>query len=85
MSRSGVHPEREPGAFELSGEPRLAGLAGVVPDVAADLVQRVGSEFHDVERVQADLGVGAPAGDRDGDPVGHVAGDQLDLLAAVVS
>ena len=33
-----VHPEREAGALELSGEAGLSGLAGVVPDFAADLV-----------------------------------------------
>ena len=81
----GVHPEREAGALEFSRESGLAGFASVVPDVAADLVERVGRELDHVERVQADLGVRAALGDGDRDPVGHVAGHQLDLLAAVVA
>ena len=36
-----------------------------------------------MERVQAHLGVRAALADRDRDPVGHVAGDELDLFAAV--
>ena len=36
-----------------------------------------------MKRVEADLGVRAALGDRAGDPVGHVAGDELDLLAAL--
>jgi hypothetical protein len=58
---------------------RLAGLARLVPDLAADLVQRVGGGLDDVKRVQADQGVGAALGDRPGDPVGVIAGDELDV------
>ena len=68
-----VHPQREPDAFELANEAGLSSLAGVVPDVAADLVQRVGGKFDHMKRVQADLGVRAPLADRDSDPVGHIA------------
>src|SRR5690349_1157726 len=81
-SESGSHPEREAGALELLSEPWLASFAGVVPDLAADLVQRVGGELDDMERVQAHLCVGAALADRDRDPVGHIAGDELDLFAA---
>ena len=52
----GVHPQRVAGAFELCGQPGLAGFASVVPDLAADLVERVGAELDDVERIEAYLG-----------------------------
>jgi hypothetical protein len=64
----GVLPDREPGAFELAGELQVAVAARVVPDLAADLVQRLGGEHHDVKRVDAPLGLRAAFGDRSGDP-----------------
>jgi len=78
-----VLPERESGALELAGELRLSLAARVVPDIAADLVERVGGELDQVERVVADAGVRAPFADGPGDPGGHVAGDEPDLVAAV--
>ena len=37
--------------FELGGELALSGAAGVVPDLAADVVERVGRELDEVKRV----------------------------------
>ncbi len=82
---AGVLPQREPGAFELAGELGLALAAGVVPHLAADLVQRVGRERDEMERVVADARVRAALGDRSGDPAGHVAGHELELVAALLS
>jgi hypothetical protein len=79
----GVLPEREAGALELAGDGGLAGLAGLVLDLAADRVERVGHELHDVERVQAAHRVRAALGDRTGDPAGHVGRDQFDPGAAL--
>ena len=79
---SGVLPQREPRALQILRGCDLAGPARLVPDLAADLVQRVGSEHHDVKRVDAADGVGQSVGDRSGDPAGHVAGHQFDLFAA---
>jgi hypothetical protein len=79
----GVLPQREARALEVTRELALARLAGLVSDLAADLIERVGGELDDVEWVDATLGVGQPLGDRPGDPGGHVAGDQLDPLAAL--
>ena len=79
----GVLPEREAGVLELARERGQAFAARLVPDLAADLVERLGRELHDVERVEAQLGVGAALGDRPGDPGGHVARDQLQLFAAL--
>ena len=81
----GVFPEREPRALELAGELGLALTAGVVPDLAADLVQRVGGGLDDMERVQADDRVRAPLGDRPGDSLGVVTRHELDLLTALVA
>src|ERR1035437_8804158 len=58
---------------------RLASFA----DLAADLIQRFGGGFDDMKRVQGDDCVWAALGDRPGDPLGVVAGDELDLLAAL--
>jgi hypothetical protein len=79
----GLLPEREPGALEIFAELLVAGAARLVPDLAADLVQRVGRCLDDVPRVKADLGVRAALRDRPGDPLGVVAGHELDLLAAL--
>jgi DNA recombination-dependent growth factor C len=57
-------------------------FARLVSDLAADLVQRVGREHHDVKRVHAADRVRETVGDRAGDPAGHVAGHQFDLFAA---
>ena len=53
----GVLPEREPGSLEVFGELLIAAFARLVPDCAADIVERVGRGFDDMERVQADEGV----------------------------
>jgi len=50
----GPLPEREPGALELLGELLVAGAAGLVPHLTADLVQGVRRGLDDVPRVQAD-------------------------------
>ena len=80
-----VLPQREPGALELLGELLVAGASGLVPHLAPDLVERVGGGLDDVKRVQANGRVRAALGDRPGDPLGVVAGHQLDLFAAVVA
>ena len=81
----GVLPEREPGAFELARELRLALAAGLVPHLATDLVQRVGGGLDDVKWVQADDRVRAALGHGAGDPVGVVAGHQRYLRAAFLA
>jgi len=68
----GVLPEREARALELARDGRLAGPAGLVSDLAADLVERVGRERHDVEGVHAADRVRAALGERGGDPGRHV-------------
>ncbi len=55
----GVLPEREARALQLARELALALAAGLVPDLAADLIERVGRELYEVERVEADRRVGA--------------------------
>jgi hypothetical protein len=72
-----VLPQREEGALEVLRGLLVAGLAGFVPDLAADLVERVGSELDDVEWVHAPDRVRAPLADRRGDRLGHVTRDQL--------
>ncbi len=81
----GVLPQREAGALEVLGRGDLAGLASGVPDLAADLIQRVGGQLHDVEGVNATDRAWQPFGDWPGDPGGHVAGHQRDLFAALLS
>ena len=63
-------------ALSFTGLPRQPGVGVSHPDTNR---QRLVAH----KRVQADLGVRAALGDRAGDPVGHVAGHQLELLAAV--
>jgi len=77
-----VLPDREPGAFELAGELDVALAARLVPDLATNVVERLGGEHHDVERVDASDGVGNAFGDRTRDPRGHVGRHQFDLFAA---
>ena len=79
----GVLPQREAGALEVARELGLAAAARLVPDLATDLIKRVGGELDHVERIDAALGVGAALGDRRSDPGSHVAGHQLDLFAAL--
>ena len=79
----GVLPEREAGVLELARERGQAFPARLVPDLAADLVERLGRQLDDVERVEAQLGVGAAFRDRPGDPGGHVARHQFQLFAAL--
>jgi hypothetical protein len=78
----GVLPQREPRALEILGDSDLTGAAGVVLDLAADFVQRVGGEHHDVKRVDATDGVGEPVGDRPGGVPGmafEIGGGSPDL------
>jgi hypothetical protein len=70
---AGVLPEHEPGAFELGGELLLPAAARLVPDLAADVVERVGGQLDEVKRVIADGRVRTALCDRAGDPRGHVA------------
>jgi hypothetical protein len=79
----GVLPEHEAGAFEILRELLVAGAAGFVPDLAADLIHRIGRGLDDVKRVKANHGVGAALGDGPRDPLGVIARHQLDLLAAL--
>jgi len=58
-----VLPEREPGALEVLGELLIAGAAGFVPDLAADLIQRIGGGFDDMKRVQGNDGGRAALGE----------------------
>jgi len=71
--------------FELLGELLVAGAPRFVPDGAADLVERIGGGLDDMEGVQRDDRVRAALGDGPGDPLGVVAGDELDLLAALLA
>jgi hypothetical protein len=80
-----VLPDREPGAFELAGEREVPLSSRLVPHLAANLVERLGGEHHDMKRVHAPDRVRAPLRDRPGDPGGHVRGDQLDLFATLVT
>src|SRR5713226_474037 len=57
----------------------------MVPDLAADLVQRVGRPLDHVEGIQADGGIGAVLLDRDQDPLGTVTADVGELGAALVA
>src|SRR5260370_8082255 len=57
----------------------------MVPDLAADLVQRVGGTLDRVEGIQADGGIGAVLLDRDQDPLGTVTADVGELGAALVA
>jgi hypothetical protein len=68
----GVLSDREPGAFELAGELQVALAPRLVPDLAADVVQRLCREHHDMKRIHAADRVGDPFGDRPRDPGGHV-------------
>ncbi len=63
----------------------MAGLAGVVPHLAADLVERVGGGLHDVKGVHTERGVRAALGDRPGDPRRHVGRHQFDVFAALLA
>src|SRR5664280_2196138 len=74
----GVLPQRVPGVFEVAGVPAEPLLAGRVPGLAANLVQRVGGPRHDVERICAAHGVGALVGDLVGDPRRGVGRDVRD-------
>ena len=56
----------------------------MVPDFAADLVERVGRPLHDVEPVGAEGGVLAAFVDDIGDPLGRVRADQPYLFAALL-
>ena len=60
----GVLPQREPRSLEVLGDLGLAGFSGLVPDLSADVVQRLGRELHDMERIDAALRVREPLGDR---------------------
>src|SRR5260370_262795 len=57
----------------------------MVPDLPADLVQRVGRPLDHVEGIQADGGIGAVLLDRDQDPLGTVTADVGELGAALVA
>jgi hypothetical protein len=79
----GIHPQREAAALDRLRLLRVPFAARLVPHLAADLIERVGRELDHVERVHAADSVRAPVSDRGGDRLGHVAGDQLELLAPV--
>jgi len=72
----GVLEQRPAAAFELLGGVFVAGLAELVPVLAADFVKRLGSELHDVKVVDADDGLGGVLADRFGVPAGHVHRDR---------
>jgi hypothetical protein len=52
-------PQCESRAFELFSELLVAGTTGLVSDLAADVVERVGGGLDDVPGVKTDDGVGA--------------------------
>jgi hypothetical protein len=81
----GVFPQREPRALEVLCDGDFAAAPGLVPDLAADLVQRVGRQRNDVEGVHAAHRVGEAVGDRASDPARHVARHQFDLFAAFLA
>lgn len=63
-----------------------AGLfAGLVPRFAADLIERVGGPFDDVERIGHPDRGRAPLGDDGVDEVGAIGADLGDQLAALVA
>jgi hypothetical protein len=80
---SGFFHSATGGSLEIFRELHVAGASGFVPDLAADLIQRVGGGLDDVPRVKANDRVRAALGDRPGDPLGVVAGHQADLPAAL--
>lgn len=60
----GVLSQHEARALELLRYLLLAGAAGVVPHLPADLIERVGSELYDMKWVYAPDRVRAPLADR---------------------
>ena len=78
----GALPERPAGALQPASAGLVAGPPGEIPDLAADLVERVDRELDDVEGVEAEDRLRAPRRDRTGDPLAEIAGDELDLGAA---
>ena len=56
---SGFFHSAKRAPLQIAGGDGLPGAPRLVPDLAADLVQRVGCERHDVEGVQAQLGLRA--------------------------
>jgi hypothetical protein len=68
--------------FSSRAKLEVALSPSLVPDLSADLVERVGGELHDVERIDAADRLRSPLGDRPADPGGHVGGDQLQCFAA---
>ena len=69
----GVLPDREPRTLELARELEIPLASCLVPHLAANLVQRLGGEHHDMKRVHAPDRVRDPFGDRPRDPGGHVS------------
>ena len=80
---AGVLPQREAGVLQLLRHRLLPALAGRVPHLTPDLVERLGRPGHDMKRVQAQLGVLATSGDDGRDPLGRIGADQRDLGAAL--
>src|SRR5664280_1056818 len=54
---AGVLPQSEAGVLQLLRHRLLPALAGRVPHLTSDLVERLGRPGHDMKRVQAQLGV----------------------------
>jgi len=82
---SGFFQSAKRAPFQVACELRLTGAAGLVPDLAPDLVERLRGQLDHVERIDAADRVRAALGDRAGDPSGHLAGNQGELLAALVA
>jgi hypothetical protein len=80
-----VAPQGKPGPFQIASERLHAGLAGSIPDVSADLVERVSSPLYHVERVHAQLGVVALGLHDVGDPLCSVGRYEADLLTALLA
>jgi hypothetical protein len=80
-----VLPQRETGALELCGQRFLPRAAGVVPHLAADLVEGLSRPLHDMKRVDAQRRPVAALPDHVTNPLQRISADQPDPLATLVA
>jgi hypothetical protein len=64
VAHAGVLPQRVAGAFEVLRGLLVPGVPRLVPDLPADLVERVGRELDHVKRIDAADRVRASLADR---------------------
>src|SRR5260370_24265564 len=81
----GVLPKCPTGALEPAGVEGIAIPAGVVPDLASDLIQGLGGPGHDVQGVEADDSLWTVEADDLGDPGGTVGADVGDQQRAAIA